>query len=861
MKVCYRHRGAISVFLTLILLPVVVFGGLVTDAVRIYHSQGLVSEAGELAMNAGLSYYDMELKDDYGLFVMTLSQDEMTKTLEQYFVNSIRASGLEGSENVSSMLDLKCDNFTAKGVEGSEIYQTEVEKQQILEYMKYRAPVCLGEELLGKLKQIKEAKQQADAMKAQVEYAESMDELQDCCEKVYEKLKKYAETAEGYPAITVMTVNGAISAAETSLKEGAKYYFLIDVIDQYKSKGDSAEEGDTIGFMEDFVTQAESLSGCTEENAKDFIGTALTCLYDRKTVEEMGLPNFLDLDKNQRVIYNNYFAKQNIINDYRKKLEVRAKSYIEDAWYNIATWYVKVYQARNHAKEAKIRLDKLKEKLKDVRKSHDNWEGKVNALSDSDMKTSMQESLNQDSYNELLKEEKIDAFYQKIETNITNLDQMESCLKNLKFCGLGLTAGAPSFGKIQQRVQQYAFFPTSNGNILKEADAQAESFIATAFVKSEVPSGCELFSLKSDEIYKELEKNCQENGESEESKDKKNKTDKLLKDSDMDESKGISGLKDADWGSVTLPSTVLSQTKENPAVNTVMKGGNTGDGRKTAMSNAKDSISKTSELLDSLSGVLEKGIEKICIMEYGMQMFSYYTVDKDDDGNEINDVRSISDRNLKNDALYKSEVEYMLWGKQNAKQNVQNTKLLLYGIRALFNFIYAFSDKDVGNIARSMAMVMSCGHAYLVPVFEVILKVALAGAETVMDVTDLMEGKSVVLFKKYSNAQISLATFGENVTNSDDGSLKMNYREYLTIFLLINTVGGLEAKTLARIADCIQLNTKIDITTKCYTMVSINAEVESRTTFMSKAANLPGSGSGTAVGDWYKIPYKSVLGY
>ena len=49
------------------------------------------------------------------------------------------------------ILDLITENFNAYNVEGSQIYKSEVEKQQIVEYMKYRAPVCLTEELLGKL--------------------------------------------------------------------------------------------------------------------------------------------------------------------------------------------------------------------------------------------------------------------------------------------------------------------------------------------------------------------------------------------------------------------------------------------------------------------------------------------------------------------------------------------------------------------------------------------------------------------------------------------------------------------------------------------------------------------------------------
>ena len=86
MRACGRHRGAISVFLTLILLPTVVFGGLVTDAVRVYQAKGLISEAGELAMNAGLSYYDGALKNAYGLLALEKMPEDLD--IEQYFVST-----------------------------------------------------------------------------------------------------------------------------------------------------------------------------------------------------------------------------------------------------------------------------------------------------------------------------------------------------------------------------------------------------------------------------------------------------------------------------------------------------------------------------------------------------------------------------------------------------------------------------------------------------------------------------------------------------------------------------------------------------------------------------------------------------
>lgn len=42
-------------------------------------------------------------------------------------------------------------SFEVIDVEASKVYKTEVEKQQILEYMKYRAPVCMADMVLDKI--------------------------------------------------------------------------------------------------------------------------------------------------------------------------------------------------------------------------------------------------------------------------------------------------------------------------------------------------------------------------------------------------------------------------------------------------------------------------------------------------------------------------------------------------------------------------------------------------------------------------------------------------------------------------------------------------------------------------------------
>ena len=162
MKFFYKSRGTISVFLTIILVPVLIFGGMTTDAARISMSKVVISDAGEMAMNAGLAQYNEELHDEYGLLVMKQSPESMKDELKKYFDGSLNGTGLDGTDGYKKILDLLTENFKTINVQGSEIYQTEVEKQQILEYMKYRAPVCLTELVVDKLKELKNTKKELE---------------------------------------------------------------------------------------------------------------------------------------------------------------------------------------------------------------------------------------------------------------------------------------------------------------------------------------------------------------------------------------------------------------------------------------------------------------------------------------------------------------------------------------------------------------------------------------------------------------------------------------------------------------------------------------------------------------------------
>ena len=97
--------------------------------------------------------------------------------------------------------------------------------------------------------------------------------------------------------------------------------------------------------------------------------------------------------------------------------------------------------------------------------------------------------------------------------------------------------------------------------------------------------------------------------------------------------------------------------------------------------------------------------------------------------------------------------------------------------------------------------------------------------------------------------------------NTKKTYITLDYSEYLRIFLNLSVLLGKEAGILGRIADCIQVNQPNINLMEGYTMLSVQAEVSSRTTFMRKISDWSGSKAWGFPDDTYTISYQSILGY
>ncbi len=184
--------------------------------------------------------------------------------------------------------------------------------------------------------------------------------------------------------------------------------------------------------------------------------------------------------------------------------------------------------------------------------------------------------------------------------------------------------------------------------------------------------------------------------------------------------------------------------------------------------------------------------------------------------------------------------------------------MLIFGIRLLFNSFFAFTDNEIGAIAGSAAALITGAAPYLQPIVKVVILLGFAGAETANDILKIKQGYGVVITKNTK----SWATAPYMCDNTDKKQgMTFDYSEYLRIFLNLSMLFKKEVGILGRIADCIQANQPSMNLLEGYTMLSIQAEVSSRTTFMRKISDWGDSGAWGFPDDTYTITYQSILGY
>lgn len=185
---------------TLLLIPALLISGTCVDVARSYAARSALQDGNRMGANAWLTQYDALLQDIYGLFGVYANDDELSGDgmLRDY----IKASVL-GPEDKGGLgfFELFYDSELTEAslAVTKNLGDVEVLRNQIEDYAKFRAPVAIATELLGRLDSFEKLKADASAIKDKVAIDKTVENLEETYKAFYDKLREIENETDGYP--------------------------------------------------------------------------------------------------------------------------------------------------------------------------------------------------------------------------------------------------------------------------------------------------------------------------------------------------------------------------------------------------------------------------------------------------------------------------------------------------------------------------------------------------------------------------------------------------------------------------------------------------------------------------------------
>ena len=856
-----KTKGSVSIFLTLIMLPMFVCAGLYVDGSRISAARIRVSGAGDLAMNAALSEYDQNLYDLYGIFAISENMDELQKNVTMYFRNSINNTGILNDSdsysreflnsifssfssedmNFGSIVDTQYQDFKLSGVPSSAIANPKALERQIIDYSKYRAPINLAKGLLEKIGCIGETSKQTKALDAKVEYDKELDTVKDACEEAYKAINEFNDlvnesrykdnnyltelnqdlekTKKQYRlmAINILCANSAsnfkvekmkedsslkkrlenqiknLSVAEGQSKDLAAYMYLIGILES-----DLKVEKKSNGKYE-VVRGTDSYSNCydaIEGYQKSHIGEG-NCIYDVDTIkglkssysgfqelytETMLMKKYRDnickssskesaetkdyvsnsfdvLSGYTKGTYEYYYmwAADQAINSWKKNATEYGK---EGSKLLYTKWYSGLESVIKQIEKAVKALDEVEKKAGKLDDAREKWHDKITDLSDSEVKTSMN-----GEYENSAKDINIDAIHKLQDILNENKQYFESIKQkfdNIKFYGKNVVfsgyESADYYNRFSGSISKNVI--NSSGDIDHQADLAMNNYSSQTMTASSGDIKLITEDGEGMQFYKYLAKVCAKSGvkDSGKKEDAKDLKKQLIEKGNDSSSTTSSGLPEGMPKSIKMPEEVNKAISSMYDVEEPDNSDQQFDAKevnsKENASNSdvadqnKENLSKISDLLSKLSDIAKMARDNLYVEEYLTEMFSCYmnTVKKDD--KYVLSTKAMNGTEMTSNKFFGSEVEYILWGNENAQSNLNYTKALIFGIRFALNAIYAFTSSDTRTPALTAATAIAGWTGFGVPIVQTIILLAWGMAESFYDV-DLIcnKGESVALYK------------------------------------------------------------------------------------------------------------------
>lgn len=749
MKIIRKNKGAISIFLCIVLTAMIALSGLLVDGARIRVGETEALGAAENATRSALASYDRMLKDLYGIFALNNSSPEALNAQIEEFINKTlmtelgldkKTMGEKGYNYLKSLFVnqevpedvnfLNMFDYAIEEVNAQPIYnlaQHEVLANQIVQYMKYRAPKELAEDFLDKLEAFKQFGKQSGTMKKKIELDKELDRIKDTQRNLLYEMQKIKEFDTSY--IKELYEGYSKNTCSRLLDE-------IDLEVEKKKKQAAKDEMDKILPSLNAAASALSSLYASAEKDQNAISSAMAAYTQIATIYN-----------GHKADYEKAVANISKINSHLERLNALLKSAKENLivmisdcidWCNNALEYI--YEIEKKSKDITQKANDINNnELKD-----DNSDFANQVRIDVANNTKMADLKELEKYKEILKKNKnvCQEIQKIINANIHKVDFKGSDLPK---------EVTPS--NIHEYISSLLDVESVK-NKLKEYSFPIE--IDTSYSNTETE--------KKEDLRKDAKKIVDDNVKSKKDlsqSDTSGSKDKPLapQDSDLVSKSNVQALdfskEDKEYVQNILKT--IQETKSNEVINDSIQNVNyTSEDIESILGciefNSKNEkfSSNGLEFLAQIGNMLEGSLESlrdsIYINEYAIGTFKNALTDKSFSGIppqlDLSGAKK-SDRST----YYNSEIEYILTGAKDETVNnlaIQGQILL---IRFALNTIAIYMDPVKVNEALAIATAAAGWTVLGVPLMQTLILMGWAMAESVVDVKFLLSGKEVPIYK------------------------------------------------------------------------------------------------------------------
>jgi len=783
-KFLKNTKGAVTVFVTLLLIPAMLISGTAVDLARLHTARSIIQDANQLAANSVLSQYNALLHDLYAIFGIAKNDPILGNLLEEYI--SVSVFGEAGTDRGLGTLQLFYGSDISVDEpyfpDGKNLRNPAVLRRQIEEYMKFRGPVIIVKEFL-ELLGMSTFSSDVSTINDKLEVEEEIARILEKYKELYDAIV-FADQIDKFGALVGTTV-GTLSSALVPI--GAQFAALsanfnawMEWSEEQRRKEESDDE--------------EEETEPTEEIDFEGIHQAILENIVRHTIGGGSL-----LGLNERI--------------------VRAIRNIDP------------FKSRFHSVVAiASEIDAMKSNLSEM---VDSLESKINS---GDINEELRDALTErmgsppksmiERYRDILKWDSIEAMAIVFKDGgYEYLDEILKPYLDAIIYRNRRNESGPSMTR-----EELANAPSDSRLMLSEGNSSfifALGSYSNDDISYKMPPGFIEFGKHpgdNEAFFKELEEFLNQpdvqltalfDGQSE-----ANGADSEEKQRNM-----ISELKE-------LVDAAYAGLTNNPLGAKHINSGGYSKKSAEGMGDFNGLIKQMADapvtgIISDPAGSVARASDHLLLLTYSIGMFSDYTTGRPEitgksiaEINEAELPKTIAAIPLspRVNYFFQSELEYLYNGSENASVNLSAITRLIFKVRLICNYITVFSVREITNIVNSIRNAFSFKPPLGLLLGE-LARAAFVAAESAVDVARLRGGYRVPLQKSVQNGEwlvrpggvartlksIAADTFDDKDDEKDSG---LSYVNYMAFFFITKAVFSSNAgdELVTRVANLIEWN-------------------------------------------------------